>query len=126
MPDYHLTNFKILIRMNCCWPAHRELSKYLALFLCFVFPLPLIKTSACTEMEQWALQQESSIFSGVQHLNKPLSFFISICLTSLPFMRAGSQNLVSVTIFGYYSKCQKCSLSSLPQIYCIKIFILTI
>ena len=39
-------------------------------------------------------------FPRSPHLNKPLSFYTSTCLTPFTFVVAGSQNCVSVTVFG--------------------------
>lgn len=43
----------------------------------FCFPSPSKKNSAWTEMLRWALRQESPIFLGGQHLNKPFSFTLA-------------------------------------------------
>lgn len=96
-----------------CWSSPSPSS------LCSAFPLaPYKKTFACTEMERQILWQESPNFSGVQHLNKSLSFCTSTSLMSLAFMAARSVTLVLVTIDEWNRKMLKpASRNNLSQTY---------
>ena len=87
-----------LIGMDCA-RLHVENFATPPLISLFCFPFSLlIKTSACPEMEQWALRQEFPIFQVIGTWNKTTFLNINPCLSSIGFQSGQRLDLCLVTV----------------------------